>query len=279
MAGTQTSIPEKYRRWIVARNRLKLTHEQVCMALLAKIPIRRLHREKRPARYIAKAYLAKVGRVRPRRVVTLEQLSAEIHEKRLVRTKRKALVTDSMGEDSGQQLRRLRIRAHQAAERLWDGGENTEQAVRKWLARELGLAWSTCHFTRLTEQQLQQVIDVCCEVSACERVGPPVVRPATSRTRIARTYAVDSLAPYMNVAGKLPVRNWLASHLGMANSECDLRTFSFNQCVEVITLCQQAASGHIDPPTRLSTKSLRKNASRTRGYLDALARVSCEIAD
>lgn len=66
-----------------------------------------------------------------------------------------------MGTLADQKLRRKRMEAHSAMERLIQSGIMTRKEVYRWLQTQMGLPESEAHIARFSELRCQKVIELC----------------------------------------------------------------------------------------------------------------------
>lgn len=105
----ENRVPVKYRVWIDARKRHKLTHVQIQMARelgmnpkkLGKLDNHRQERWKLPlGQFIEKCYLKRFGKL-PSEVLSIEQRIKLEEEKKTARREAKRLRLESGGKDLG----------------------------------------------------------------------------------------------------------------------------------------------------------------------------------
>jgi len=66
-----------------------------------------------------------------------------------------------MGTLAGPQLRRQRIQAHAAFDRLWQSGLMSKRQAYLWLQTELGLPEDEAHIGKFSTYRCEQVIRLC----------------------------------------------------------------------------------------------------------------------
>lgn len=66
-----------------------------------------------------------------------------------------------MGTLANRELRRKRIEAHAAFNRLWQSGLMTKRAAYRWLQVQLGLPAEETHIANFSEWRCDQVIQLC----------------------------------------------------------------------------------------------------------------------
>lgn len=67
----------------------------------------------------------------------------------------------SMGQLANRALRRLRIRAHDAFDPIWQSGQMKRQLAYAWLANQMGLSVNETHIGHFNETQCARVIEIC----------------------------------------------------------------------------------------------------------------------
>lgn len=66
-----------------------------------------------------------------------------------------------MGSLANAELRRKRIQAHAALDRLWEGGLMSKKQAYLWLQAKLGLPEQEAHIGRFSTFRCEQVIQLC----------------------------------------------------------------------------------------------------------------------
>lgn len=66
-----------------------------------------------------------------------------------------------MGTLANRELRRKRVAAHAAFNRLWQSGLMTKRAAYRWLQVQLGLPAEEAHIANFSEWRCDQVIQLC----------------------------------------------------------------------------------------------------------------------
>lgn len=66
-----------------------------------------------------------------------------------------------MGTLANRELRRKRIEAHAAFNRLWQSGLMTKRAAYRWLHVQFGLSAEKAHIANFSEWRCDQVIQLC----------------------------------------------------------------------------------------------------------------------
>ncbi|MEM6363320.1 MAG: viroplasmin family protein [Planctomycetota bacterium] len=66
----------------------------------------------------------------------------------------------SLGTLAGSELRRARIRAHEAFDSLWKDGHMSRTKAYAWLAKNLGISRRECHIGQFDETQCESVVEL-----------------------------------------------------------------------------------------------------------------------
>ena len=74
-----------------------------------------------------------------------------------------------MGTLANAELRRKRIQAHAALDRLWEGGMMSKKQAYLWLQAKLGLPGEETHIGRFSTFRCEQVIQLCGSFSCANR--------------------------------------------------------------------------------------------------------------
>lgn len=74
-----------------------------------------------------------------------------------------------LGIPADRATKQLRIKAHEAFDRLWKGRQMTRSKAYRWLQEQLGLSSAACHIGQFDADKCKQVIKVCQADNSLER--------------------------------------------------------------------------------------------------------------